>query len=479
MQNPVFETVIGLEVHVQLATKSKAFCRDAVVFGAAPNTAVSVVSLAHPGTLPVANKNQIAYAVRLGLALGSQINLYNAFDRKNYFYADSPRGYQITQDRVPILVGGVVQIGTRSIRIHHVHMEDDAGKSLHDQHPTLSYVDLNRAGTPLLEIVTEPDFRSAAEVAEFMEYLRHLVRWIEISDGNMEEGSLRCDVNISLRPLGDPVFGQRCEVKNMNSMRFAKKAIEYEVQRQTRILSEGGQVMQQTRGFNPSDGSTYALRDKEDAHDYRYFPDPDLPPVRITEQMVTDIAQSMGDLPQTVRARCADQYGLTAQETEAITSDRAVAAYYEQLVQGANPQLYKPIAQLLIQKIKPMIESQGTDYHSIGLNRAQIQALVQMIVDGNVQHSAAYQVLWPALIAAGSGADVVALATQLGIVQTGDALDLTALAQTILDKYPDKVKEYRNGKKGLIGMFMGELMKEPKGQANAQEATKVLTELLS
>ncbi|RME95530.1 MAG: Asp-tRNA(Asn)/Glu-tRNA(Gln) amidotransferase subunit GatB, partial [Bacteroidetes bacterium] len=285
-----YETIIGLEIHVQLSTRSKAFCGDEIRFGAEPNTLVSPISLGHPGTLPRLNFHHLEYAIRLGLALGSTINLRHSFDRKNYFYADLPKGYQITQDALPICVGGslAVQVGgeEKHIRIHHIHMEEDAGKSMHDSADPYSYIDLNRAGTPLLEIVTEPDLRSAEEVDAMMSAMRQLVQYLDISDGNMQEGNMRCDVNVSIRPQGSTTLGNRCEIKNLNSMRYARKAIEYEVHRQIDLVENGQTVAQVTLNFDPNTGVTFPLRTKEDAHDYRYFPDPDIPPVVLTQEYV-------------------------------------------------------------------------------------------------------------------------------------------------------------------------------------------------
>jgi len=276
-----YETVVGLETHVQLSTNSKVFCADNATFGGAPNTHISAISLGMPGTLPRLNRQPVEFAIRLGLALGCEINKQNAFDRKNYFYTDLPKGYQITQDKAPICLGGAVEIEvngkTKKIRIHHIHIEEDAGKSIHDQNPKTTLVDLNRAGVPLLEIVSEPDFRSGKEVDTYMTALRQLVRYLEISDGNMQEGSLRCDCNVSVRLKGEEKYGERCEIKNMNSMRFARRAIKFERKRQIDLLEAGGKVAQQTLNFDPISGTTSPLRDKENAHDYRYFPEPDLP----------------------------------------------------------------------------------------------------------------------------------------------------------------------------------------------------------
>lgn len=316
--NQEYEVVIGLETHVQLATHSKAFCGDDARFGGEPNTHISTISLGHPGTLPHLNKRQIEFAVRLGLALGCQINLRSTFDRKNYFYADLPKGYQITQDRLPICVGGSLRISTKDgdkeVQIHHIHMEEDAGKSIHDLDPNDSLIDLNRAGVPLLEIVTEPDLRSADEVDAYMTAMRQLVRYLEISDGNMEEGSLRCDCNVSIRRLGDTHLNARCEIKNMNSMRFARRAIEYEVSRQAQIMEAGGKIAQQTLNFDPETGTTSPLRSKEDAHDYRYFPEPDLPPVVILPEYLEAIKMQMPPLPWELLEQFKNEYGLTDYE---------------------------------------------------------------------------------------------------------------------------------------------------------------------
>ena len=321
-----YETVIGLEVHVQLATQSKAFCGDDASFGGEPNTHVSAISLGHPGTLPRLNKQQVEFAVRLGLALGSEVNLVNTFDRKNYFYADLPKGYQITQDKNPVCIGGELKVtteaGEKKVRIHHIHMEEDAGKSMHEGDPRDSLIDLNRAGVPLLEIVTEPDLRSADEVDAFMTAMRQLVRYLEVSDGNMEEGSMRCDCNISVRKKGDPNFGKRCEVKNLNSMRFARRAIAYEVKRQIDLIESGGQVEQQTLNFNPETGVTSPLRSKEDAHDYRYFPEPDLPPVVLTADYIEEVRQKLAPLPWALYKRLTTEFELSDYDANLLTEER-------------------------------------------------------------------------------------------------------------------------------------------------------------
>ncbi len=473
-----YETVIGLEVHIQLNTRSKAFSREPVLFGADANALTSVVSLAHPGALPVCNISHVHSAIKLGLALEGEVYLLNSFDRKHYFYPDSPKGYQITQDKHPIIRGGKVNLRQRTIGIHHIHMEDDAGKSLHDQDPNYSFVDLNRAGTPLLELVTEPDFRSGDEVAEFMEYLRKLVRWLDISDGNMEEGSLRCDVNISLRPVGSQTYGQRCEVKNINSMRFARKAIDYEVARQTAILDSGNTVEQETRGFLVQDGSTYSLRDKEDAHDYRYFPDPDLPPIRLTAETIARVQREMPHLPKAIEKTFTTQYNLSQSDAEVLTSERSLAEYALGLLSAAPPAHQKAVAQLLIQKLKPWAETRKLDFDALGLQAKDVLQLAELIVTGKVQQTAAYQKLVPVWLEAPE-TEPIAHAKALDLwMDDADTTDLTELAQNVLNQYPDKVAEYKKGKKNLMGLFMGELMRAAKGKAKPQDATKVLNDLL-
>lgn len=511
-QNLTYETVIGLETHVQLGTASKAFCSDSAAFGGTPNTHTSIVSLAHPGTLPRLNRQAVEYAVRLGLALGCHINPRSTFDRKNYFYADSPKGFQTTQDRSPICIGGRVEgrgwrvEGTAPsalIRIHHIHLEEDAGKSIHDQDPTESLIDLNRAGVPLLEIVSEPDFRSADEVAAYMEELRRLVRWLGISDGNMEEGSLRCDVNISVRKMGETAFGQRCEVKNMNSMRFAKRAIEHETARQIAVLESGGTVQQETRGFDPSTGHTYSLREKENAHDYRYFPEPDLPPVVLSEAFLEKIRAAMPPLPQALEQEFQTAYGLPAYDAGLLTQELDTAFYFLKLAKTApaassteSTTRYKSIANLLINKLLPWSASSGTALDDCPVSPAQWAEFLGLIESGQVSSSSAYQRLFPVLMGPppappveGStsrppspggveGGHPAQLAAELGLLQSADTDFLEKLVADVLARFPDKVAEYRKGKKGLLGLFMGEVMKASKGKADPQATTKLLEERL-
>jgi len=476
-----YEITIGLETHVQLATVSKAFCGDSATFGGAPNTHVSAISLAHPGTLPKINKKAVEYAVRLGLALGCEISRFTAFDRKNYFYADLPKGFQTTQDKYPICIGGQVSItlpdkSSRTVQLHHIHLEEDAGKSMHDQDPFDSLIDLNRAGVPLLEIVSEPDMHNADEVVAYMESLRHLVRWLDISDGNMEEGSLRCDVNISVRPIGADQLGKRCEVKNINSMRFARKAIEFEATRQIALLEKGRKVVQETRGFDPATGQTYSLRDKEDAHDYRYFPEPDLPPMVLTESYINKVKSALPTLPHVLLEKFQRVYGLPAYDADLLTQERSTADFFERLI-AANTALAKLASNLIINKLLPWTSDSGHDLNSCPVSTTQWLEYLTLINSGKVSASAAAQRLFPALLESPSG-NPTALATTLGLLQNADADFLAQLADEVLARFPDKVKEYQNGKKGLIGFFMGEVMKAAKGSADPQATTKLLQEKL-
>lgn len=475
-----YETVIGLEVHVQLSTASKAFCGDDARFGGDPNTHISTISLGHPGTLPMLNKKQVEYAVRLGLALGSEINQTNNFDRKNYFYADLPKGYQITQDLRPVCVGGNLTIKTESgekpIRIHHIHMEEDAGKSIHDMAPRSSWIDLNRAGVPLLEIVTEPDMRSAAEVDAFMTGMRQLVRYLEVSDGNMQEGSMRCDCNVSVRLKGATTYGERCEIKNLNSMRYARQAIKYEVKRQIDLLENGGQVEQQTLNFDPTTGVTSPLRSKEDAHDYRYFPEPDLPPVIVTDESLSKIQDQLPPLPWELETQFQTEFELSEYDTKILTEEKATGLYFRALVQ--HTEKYKAAANLVINKILPYCQEQAMPISSYPLSPQQLSAFIALIEGGKVSNTIAYQKLLPALLGSPTQ-EPLALAQQLNLIQSADEDFLTQLVAEVIEANPDKVATYRKGKKGLLGFFMGEVMKRSRGKAEPKSTNALLRKMLN
>ena len=482
-QSTAYETVIGLEVHVQLSTLSKAFCADGVAFGGEPNTHTSVISLAHPGTLPRLNKKQIEYAVRLGLALDCEINRHSAFDRKNYFYADLPKGYQITQDKKPICIGGSLKIktseGHKNIRLHHIHMEEDAGKSIHDQDPSVSFIDLNRAGTPLLEIVTEPDFRSGEEVDAFMTAMRQLVRWVGVSDGNMEEGSMRCDVNISVRKKGTPQFGTRCEVKNVNSMRFARRAIEFESKRQIELIENGGVVEQNTLNFDPATGTTAPLRSKENAHDYRYFPDPDLPPVVLSEAWIESIKKDLPALPWESKKELIEKYNLTDYDANLLTEDIDTLENYLYFITGFKSNLYKPAANLFINKFLPAIHDDEHSYVKIMTHLHQWQEMLELIESGKISASAAYQKLYPTILETPSVSTTVwTMAEKMNLIQSADSDFLTEIVNVVLSKNPEKVAEYKKGKKGLLGFFVGEVMKLSKGKAEPKATNALIMKAL-
>ncbi len=476
MKKKAYQTVIGLEVHIQLNTKSKIFCGDSTFFGAEPNTLVSAISLAHPGTLPKINEEVIPKAVKLGLALNSKINPSSTFDRKSYFYADLPKGYQITQDKNPILIGGQLTLEDGSqINIHHVHLEEDAGKSIHHLAPHKTLLDYNRAGTPLLELVTEPDFRSGEQVEQFLYSLRQLIRYIDISDGNMEQGSMRCDVNISVRLLGDQHYNNRCEVKNVNSMKFAKQAITFEVQRQIAIMEAGETVAQNTLNFNPETGETSPLRSKENATDYRYFPDPDLPPVLVSHEFIDKLKKEMPKLPWVLAQNIKEMYGISKEDTRLLIAEKEIANYFLDYTKQ-YPHV-KAFANLLINKLIPFCKVKKMPLSELALSKANLSEMLQMVADNTISMSAATQKLLPLMIL-NPDTSPVELAAKQGITQSSNKDELSTWIEEVIAEYPDKVKAYQNGKKGLIGFFMGEIMKRSKGKANPKETSALLSKKL-
>ena len=475
-----YEPVIGLEIHLQLATKSKAFCGDDASFGGAPNTHVSSISLGHPGTLPRLNRKQVEYAVRLGLALGSTISLRNCFDRKNYFYTDLPKGYQITQDKLPICIGGSMELQLegyrRTVRIHHIHMEEDAGKSIHDLAPRHSLIDLNRAGVPLLEIVSEPDLRSGEEVDAFMTAMRQLARYLEISDGNMQEGSMRCDVNVSVRKKGETLLGERCEIKNVNSMKFARQAIDYEVKRQVDLLESGQEVTRETLHFNPATGVTTPMRDKESAHDYRYFPDPDLPPVVLAQQWVDEVKAQLPVLPQALFRRFVNEFQLPEYDAALLTSEKETALFYLDLTHHTSH--FKAASNLIINKINPWLSEAGISLEVFPVSTQRLAEFIQLIEDGKVSASIAYQRLFGEMVEKPE-VPPLELARSLNLIQSADTDFLEKIVDEVLAANPEKVAEYRKGKKGLIGFFMGEVMRASKGKAEPKATNTFIIKKLA
>lgn len=480
MKKEDFEIVIGLEVHVQLNTNTKIFCGDEVRFGDDPNIHTSTISLAHPGTLPRINHQAIDKGIRIALAIGAEVNKENRFDRKHYFYPDLPKAYQITQDRLPICIGGKLKIypnqdDGRVIRFHHVHMEEDAGKSIHDIDPKNSMIDLNRAGTPLLEMVTEPDFRSAQEVHDFMSRLQHLVKYIGISDANMEEGSMRCDVNISVRQKGETILNNRCEVKNVNSKKFAKQAVEFESNRQMEMMMRGETVAQETLQFDPESGRTSSIRDKEDAHDYRYFPDPDLPPIYISQSQIDDIKASMPIHPNVRFDQYTKDYGMTANNAETVLEERSTAEYFDAFLLKYNKP--KQVSNFLINKVLPYINEKQIDIQAFPISQEHCIEFVSLIDSNTVVHSTAYQTLFPALLQNPTKSPKH-LAEELNLIQSNNEDAVTEIVQNILNANPDELQKYRAGKKALLGFFMGQAMRAGKGKVDPKVLQVKLKDML-
>ena len=475
-----YETIIGLEVHVQLQTQSKLFAPDSAKFGAEPNRNTSFITAGHPGTLPYINETAVEYAVKMGLALNCPIRQDNYFDRKNYFYPDLPKGYQVTQDNAPICGPGFLEIEVegkkKKIRIHHIHMEEDAGKSIHDQDSRYSLIDLNRAGVPLIEIVTEPDMRSAEETAAFLNEIRKIIQYLGVSDGNMEEGSLRCDCNISVRPKGQEAYNNRAEIKNMNSVKFVRKAIDYEFKRQVQMMEKGETVVQQTRGFDSQKGITIGQRDKEMAHDYRYFPEPDLPALHLSDDYLNKLKAQMPELPSTKRARYQSELGLSAYDAGVLCEEKEIADYFEKLLKFT--QKPKTAANWMNNSVKSFLNEKGMEMRDFPLVAEKLGAVIALVDSGKINHQSASLKLFPALV---ENLDKTAeeLAEEMNLLVAEDGNFLEEVIQKVMDAHPKELKDYRNGKKKLFGMFMGQVMREAGGKLNPQEAKALLTEKLS
>ena len=470
-----YEAVIGLEVHAQLLTKTKAYSSDENIYGATPNTKTSVISLGHPGTLPKSNSKVIEYAVKLGIAVGSKIRERNEYARKNYFYADLPKGYQITQDKTPICNGGVISIkdaegNKKDINIIRIHMEEDAGKSIHDLDPFHTLVDLNRAGVPLVEIVSQPDIRTSDEAYQYINEVRKLVRYLDICDGNMEEGSLRCDANVSVMLKGATEFGTKVEVKNMNSSRNVKRAIEFEVKRQVEILEKGGKVSHETRSFNAANNTTISMRHKEDANDYRYFPEPDLQPVIVTEKYINEIKQTLPPLPNTLFIKFTKEFGLSEYDATILVDEKGIALYYNELCNFTKN--YKSAANFVNGSIKSYLNENALDISDFSISPARMASLITIVDDGKVSNTVATSKVFFEMLKTDDDAEKIATDNNWIQESNSDALG-EYIAQAIA-KYPEKVTEYKSGKKGLIGLFMGEVMQLSKGQADPKLANQLL-----
>ena len=477
-----WEVVIGLEVHAQVVSQAKLFSGAATAFGAEPNTQVSLVDAAMPGMLPVPNKECIRQAVRTGLAINAEINRWSRFDRKNYFYADLPQGYQISQLYHPLVGEGYLDIDAdekagiaeaKRIGIERIHVEQDAGKLMHDQHPTRSYVDLNRSGVALMEIVSRPDMNSPAEAGAYLRKLRSILRYVGSCDGNMEEGSMRADVNVSVRRPGDE-FGTRTETKNVNSVRFVMQAIEHEAQRQVDVIEAGGKVVQETRLFNPDTGTTRSMRSKEDAHDYRYFPDPDLLPLELTEAFVEDCRASLPELPDAKRNRYVETLGISGYNADVLTAEVETARWFEALLdEGAEA---KQASNWVMSELFGALNRLGKSIEDCPVSPGQAAELLKLVSDGTLSGSLAKQV-FEKMLETGDGAGVIV--EREGLKQTSDTGAIEAVIADVLAKNPGQLEQYRSGKDALFGFFVGQTMKAMGGKANPQVVNELLKKALS
>jgi aspartyl-tRNA(Asn)/glutamyl-tRNA(Gln) amidotransferase subunit B len=483
-----WEVVIGLETHAQLTTQTKIFSGSPTQFGAEPNTQTSPVDLALPGALPVMNRGAVERAIQFGLAIGATVAPHSVFARKNYFYPDLPKGYQISQMDLPIVQGGRVSFALevdgkteiRSVQLTRAHLEEDAGKSLHEDYQGMTGIDLNRAGTPLLEIVTEPDMRSAAEAVAYAKALHTLVTWLGICDGNMQEGSFRCDANVSVRPVGQKEFGTRCEIKNLNSFRFLEDAINYEVRRQIELIEDGGRVVQATRLYDPDKKETREMRSKEDAHDYRYFPDPDLPPLVVSAEWIARVQAAMPELPGAMRERFVRDYALSEYDAAVLTQSKAMANYFEAVVAAAGKEQAKPAANWLMGDVASTLNREGIEIAAAPVTAAQLALLLQRIADGTISNKIAKEV-FSAMWEAKSDSDKLAddIIESKGLKQISDSGALEKLVDDVLAANAKSVEEFRAGKEQAINALMGQAMKASKGKANPAQLTELLKKKLT
>jgi len=480
-----YELVVGLEVHVQLSAQSKIFAADANRFGDTPNTNVSVITLGHPGTLPMLNKSVVEMAIKMGLACHCEISRYNIFDRKNYFYPDLPKGFQITQDKTPICKGGYLDVKARKgngkdywvkrIRLNRIHLEEDAGKSIHPADADYTLIDLNRAGAPLIEIVTEPDIRQPEEAAAYLAAVRRLVRYLGICDGNMEEGSMRCDANVSVRKKGDMKLGQKVEIKNMNSIRNVQRAIEYEFVRQVSLLENGDKVISETRLFDVNSGRTFAMRAKEELNDYRYFPEPDLAPFVVTDEDLARIRAQMPELPEQLIEKFQKVYQLPEYDAIVLTDEREMAVYFEQVC--AHTKRYKAVSNWLMGPIKSYLNETGKTAAEMPLTVRQLADVVELTERGAVSFSVAAKELFSAL-ANQPEANAEATARRLNLLQESDTNAIMPLIQDVVARFPKEAAAYKKGKKNLLGMFMGEVMKASPVKIDPKKAGELLRQAL-
>lgn len=474
-----YVAVIGLEVHAQLLTRSKVFTGDEAVYGSDPNTTVSVISLAHPGTLPKLNKKAVQYAIKMGLACHSEISRFNIFDRKNYFYPDLPKGYQLTQDRTPICKGGYIAINTRAgetnIILNRIHLEEDAGKSIHFPHESDTLVDLNRAGVPLIEIVTEPCLRTSEEAYALLTEIRKIVRYLGVCDGNMEEGSLRCDANVSIMLKDAKEYGRKVEVKNMNSIRNVQRAIDHEIERQIRETENGNAIISETRTFDASSGKTFGMRTKEELNDYRYFPDPDLSPMIVSEEWLSEIRDAMPALPAELFKKFVEQYKLPEYDAQVLTDSPDIALYFEEVCKHTKN--YKAVSNWIMGPVKSHLNEVSGSAADLPLNAARLAELITLVDANKVSYTVASQRVFPELLKSPESS-AMEMAQRLNVLQENDHSSLMPIIEEVIKEFPLKVEEYKSGKKGIVAMFMGEVMKRSKGKADPKAANNMLSEKL-
>jgi aspartyl-tRNA(Asn)/glutamyl-tRNA(Gln) amidotransferase subunit B len=473
-----FEAVIGLEVHAQMLTETKIFCGCSTKFGSEPNTQTCPVCIGMPGVLPVLNRKALEYAIKTGLAMNCRISQYSRFARKNYFYPDLPKGYQISQYELPICEHGYIEIvvdgNIRKIGITRIHMEEDAGKNIHEGAGNYSFVDLNRAGVPLMEIVSEPDIRSPQEAVEYMKKLRTILKYLSVCDGNMEQGSLRCDANVSVRPAGQKEFGVKTELKNINSFRFVEKALDYEIKRQIKVLEEGGKILQETRLWDSTRGITESMRGKEEAHDYRYFPEPDLVPIVVDQKWIDEIKASLPELPDVKRERFVLVYGLPENDADFLTSEKAIADWYEEAVKlGGQP---KVVANWIMGDLMRLLNVDNKSIEECPLKPKQLVDMLRLIDSGTISGKIAKTVFEEIYR---TGRDAGSIVNQKGLVQITDTAEIERVVDDVIAKHPKEVERFRTGEERLIGFFVGQVMKLTKGKANPQMVNELLKKKLS
>lgn len=472
-----YETVIGLEVHAQMLTDSKMFCGCSSKFGSEPNSQTCPVCIGMPGVLPVINKKAVEFTIRTGLATNCKISAFSRFARKNYFYPDLPKGYQISQYELPICEGGHIDIVVDSVKkrigLTRIHMEEDAGKNIHEGAGNFSFVDLNRAGTPLMEIVSEPDIRSPKEASEYMRKLRTILQYLSVCDGNMEQGSLRCDANVSLRPVGQKELGVKVEIKNINSFRFVEKALEYEIKRQTHILEEGGKIIQETRLWDPSANTTLSMRTKEEAHDYRYFPEPDLLPIAADEKWIDEIRRSLPELPDAKRERLISEYGLPEYDADFLTSEKSVAIWFEAAVKaGGSP---KALSNWIMGELMSFLNEENKTIDECPIRPLQLAGMLRLIDNGTISGKIAKKVFEDMYR---TGKDAEDIVKEKGLVQISDTSEIERAVDDVITKNPNEVERFRAGDEKLIGFFVGQVMKLTKGKANPQVVNELLRKKL-